>query len=83
MKTRYSAVVESGSYSDDYERWEESINCGHLHKSPQAALRCGKKNYGAHINKITHSWEACAAWHGYRVHDQNNRRVAADVNGVL
>ena len=31
MKTTYSIVVESGSCSPDYKRWEEKANCGHAH----------------------------------------------------
>jgi hypothetical protein len=29
---RYYAVVESGSCSPDYKRWEERETCGHAHK---------------------------------------------------
>jgi len=70
---RYSAVVESGSCSMDYKRWEEHRNCGHAHKTIEAAERCGEKNYGAKY--VNGSWQANAAWHGYRVHNQDGERV--------
>jgi len=75
LTPKFSAVVESGSCSMDREHWEERRNCGHKHKSVDAAEACGKRHYGAHINKYTHSWEANADWHGYTVHDQHGRRV--------
>ncbi len=72
-KLTYSAVVESGSCSTDYQRWEERKNCGHAHKTPGAALECGKKHYAAKY--VNGSWQARAAWHGYKIHDQHGRRV--------
>jgi hypothetical protein len=71
----FSAVVESGSCSVDYRRWEERRNCGHLHRTVDAAEACGAKHYASHINELTHSWEANADWHGYTVHDQDGKRV--------
>lgn len=71
----YSAVVESGSCSMDYRRWEERRNCGHLHKTPEAALACGERNYNARY--VRGSWTASAAWHGYKVHNQDGERVEA------
>ena len=70
---KYSAVVESGSHSEDYERWEERKNCGHAHRTEAAALACGEKHYAAKY--VRGSWQASADWHGYTVHDQDGRRV--------
>lgn len=70
----FYAVVESGSCSQDYKRWEERQNCGHAHKSPAAAEACGKKHYTAKY--VNGSWQACAAWHGYTVHDEIGQRVS-------
>jgi hypothetical protein len=72
-KETYSAVVESGSCSTDYTRWEERMNCGHAHKTEEAARKCGEKNYDAKY--VNGSWQASAAWHGYTVHNQNGERL--------
>ena len=70
----YKAVVESGSHDESYTWYEERITCGHLHRTIAAALKCGEKNYDAHyVNGST--WQACADWHGYTVHDQDGGRV--------
>ena len=71
----FAAVVESGSCSEDRERWAERRNCGHLHKTVEAAEACGKRQYAQ--KWINGSWRASAAWHGYTVHDQDLRRVSA------
>jgi len=73
--TRYKAVVESGSWTntDTGSRWEERRTCGHLHKNYAAAVRCGAKLY--HARYINGSWQANAAWHGYKVHNQDGERV--------
>lgn len=73
MKETYSAVVESGSCSTDYKRWEERRNCGHAHRSIGAAEKCGAKHYNSRYENGT--WTASAAWHGYTVHNQNGERV--------
>jgi hypothetical protein len=73
MATTYSAVVESGSSDPTFTRWEEVRHCGHAHKTPEAAEKCGAKNYASRY--VRGSWTACAAWHGYRVHDQDGRRA--------
>jgi hypothetical protein len=80
--TRYKAVVESGSCSTDYQRWEERRNCGHLHKSYEAAERCGTKLYNARY--VHGSWQASAAWHGWLIHNQDGERVMApDIEQAL
>lgn len=70
----YSAVVESGSCSMARKRWEERVNCGHLHRTAAVAEKCGAKHYAAKY--VNSSWQASATWHGYTVHDQDGQRVA-------
>jgi len=75
--TTYSAVVETGSHSADYSeplRWEERRNCGHAHRTIEAAEACGAKHYASRY--VRGSWTANAAWHGYTIHDQDGHRVA-------
>jgi len=75
--TRYSAVVETGSHSDPARgqlRYEEREHCGHAHKTMHAAETCGERHYASCY--VRGSWQANAAWHGYRVHDQNGSRVS-------
>lgn len=73
MRKGYAAVVETGSCDPTYTYWEERKNCGHLHKTIDAALLCGAKHYAAKY--VNGSWQASAAWHGYTVHDQDGRRA--------
>lgn len=68
----FTAVVESGSCDETYTYWEERLSCGHLHKTQEAATKCGAKHYGSKY--VRGSWQASAAWHGYKVHDQDGRR---------
>jgi hypothetical protein len=77
-RTGYYAVVETGSCSTDYKRWEERRNCGHAHRTVAAAERCGARHYDAHYSKLTGSWQANADWHGYTVHDQHGQRVGVE-----
>ena len=77
MRETYCAVVESGSCSPDYKRWEERKNCGHRHRTAAAAEKCGAKHYDAKY--VNGSWQASAAWHGYRVHNQDGERVGLEV----
>jgi hypothetical protein len=72
--TRYKAVVESGSWNPGTKRYEEARSCGHLHKSYVLAARCGAKLYNAWT--VRGSWQANAAWHNYRVHNQDGERVS-------
>lgn len=69
----FAAVVESGSCSRDYQYWEERKNCGHLHKTIEAAEKCGAKHYNSRY--VNGSCTASAAWHGYKVHDQDGKRI--------
>lgn len=71
----YSAVVETGSHSADYSQpvYEERRNCGHAHRTIEAAEACGAKHYANRY--VRGSWTANAAWHGYTIHDQDGHRV--------
>jgi hypothetical protein len=64
----YSAVVESGSSSPDYQRWEEREHCGHAHKTIGAAVRCLRK-----LDTGTNG-----VWYGATIHDNDERRVEWD-----
>jgi hypothetical protein len=70
----YSAVVESGSCSADRQRWEELRNCGHSHKTYEAANACGKRL--AKERYVNGSRQANADWYYYKVHDQDGSRIA-------
>ena len=84
----YSVVVESGSCSPDYERWEERANCGHTHKTIAAAEACMAKltrMYCDHGRVQGTPCSACcgyaqgnscsATWYNARLHNQNKERV--------
>lgn len=72
-KTGYVAVVESGSCSMDRKRWEERRTCGHLHKSYEAAEKCGAKHYDSRT--VRGRWQASADWYGYTIHNQDGERA--------
>ena len=85
---RYSVVVESGSCSPDYKRWEERVNCGHKHKTIEAAQKCQTKLTRRYCNhgRIAHTpCAAClgyaqaqstsATWYNSTIHDQFEQRV--------
>ncbi len=69
----FYAVVESGSCDQTYTFWEERQNCGHAHKTRDAAMYCGAKHYGAKY--INGRWQGRATWYGYTVHDEAGRRT--------
>ena len=69
----YKAVVESGSCSRNYEFWEERAECGHLHRTVEAAEKCGMKHRGDRYENG--SWTCSALWYNFCVHDQDGRRV--------
>jgi hypothetical protein len=56
MATTYT--VESGDHNSE---------CGHHHKSIEAAHKCGEKLYDSRI--VNGLWTANARWHAYRVID--------------
>jgi hypothetical protein len=84
----YSVVVESGSCSQDYKYWEERVNCGHAHKTIEAAKACMAKltrwycNHG-HVKGTPCS--AClgraqghstsATWYNATIHNQDQERA--------
>jgi hypothetical protein len=88
-RTTYSVVVESGSCSPDYRRWEERMHCGHAHKSMDAALKCLfrlTRWYCQHGRPVGAACRQClggratanstsGAWYGARIHNQNGERV--------
>ena len=41
--TRYQAVVEMDASNDPVKRWEVQATCGHLHRTREAAVKCGEK----------------------------------------
>lgn len=88
MQTTYSAVVESGSCSMDQKRWEERVNCGHKHRTIEAASRCLDKHtkwYCNHGHRAGTPCRAClgyaqsqstsALWYNGRIHDDIGQRV--------
>jgi hypothetical protein len=63
---------DGSTYESVEPYYEERVECGHLHKTVEAAEACGKRNYAA---KYVHgSWQASAQWHGYTIHDQDGCR---------
>jgi hypothetical protein len=74
QKERYCAVVESGSCSPNYKRWEERNHCGHAHKTIKTAQKCGEKHMGAHYY-VDGSWRCFALWYDFKIHNQLGERV--------
>jgi len=67
MATTYT--VESGDHNSE---------CGHHHKSIEAAHKCGERLYDSHYvanngkrvqSGMGGTWTASARWHGWRVID--------------
>lgn len=75
MRETYSAVVESGSCSMDYRRWEERLHCGHHHRTFEAAVKCGEKRRNARYENG--SFVCSAAWYNFTIHNQHNERIIA------
>ena len=84
----YSAVVESGSCSPDYTRWDERCNCGHKHRTVAAAQNCLDRltqsycNHGRiagtpckHCLGYANADSTSAKWYGARIHNQEEERV--------
>ena len=85
---RYSVVVESGSCDPTYTRWEERVNCGHKHKTIDAAEACLAKltrMYCQHGHVAGTPCKRClgyaksqqcsATWYGAKIHNQDEERV--------
>lgn len=88
MKTTYTAVVESGSCSEDYTRWEERYTCGHKHRSIAAAYKCMQRKQRWYCPHGRISGTPCsqcggyaqgsttsADWYNATIHNQNQGRV--------
>jgi len=85
---RYSVVVESGSCSRDYRRWEERAHCGHNHRTIEAAEACLDKltrwycNHGRpqgtacrHCHGYAQGHSTSARWYNATIHNQDSERV--------
>lgn len=88
-KTSYKAVVESGSCSMDYRRWQERATCGHDHKTIEAAQACLAKQQRWYCNHGRAAGSLCkhcggraqadytsALWYNGTIHNQDGERVA-------
>jgi len=60
------------------ENSDASRDCGHKHKSVEAASACGRKLHDSHFVgnngqrvRSGGTWQACAAWHGWRIVDND------------
>lgn len=86
--TRYFAVVESGSCSTDYQRWEERANCGHAHKTREAAEKCLAQKQRRYCNHGHAQGTPCrqclgwaqghstsALWYNGTIHNQHGERA--------
>ena len=86
---RYSVVVESGSCSQDYKKWEERAHCGHAHRTIGAAEACMDKltrwycNHGRiqgapcrHCYGCAQGHSTSAKWYNARLHNQDGERVS-------
>jgi len=91
MKIKYSAVAENGNHSPDYQRWEESENCGHKHRTIEAAQKCLDKKQRWYCQHGTVSGNLCslcggyaqqnstsASWYNGAIHNQRGERVTED-----
>ena len=89
-KETYSVVVESGSCSQVYRRWEERANCGHAHKTIETANACMAKLTRRYCNHGRVAGTTCGAccgyarrnstsarWYNATIHNQNQERVNA------
>lgn len=87
-KNMVSVVVESGSCSTDFTRWEERAHCGHAHRSIEAAKKCMAKLTRYYCNHGRAAGTACrrclgyaqahstsAKWYGATFHNQRGERL--------
>lgn len=85
---RYSVVVESGSCSTDYKRWEEKEHCGHQHKTIDGAEKCREKLTRSYCNHGRVAGSPCksclgyaqrqstsAKWYNATIHNQDGERI--------
>jgi len=78
--TRFYAVTETGSCSIDFKTWEEKENCGHAHKSLEAAKNCLKKQQRSYCNHGHVAGTPCAKCFGFA---QNQSTNADWYNGTI
>jgi hypothetical protein len=87
-KITYTAVVETGSCSPDYKRWETRTDCGHAHKTREAAEKCLAKKQTSYCNHGRVAGTPCrhclgyaqnhstsALWYNGNIHNQNSERA--------
>ena len=65
----YTVAVETGSTSMDYSFYEERCNCGHKHKTREAAEKCLSK-----LTKRDKNGNCSQLWYSARIHDQDGCR---------
>ena len=86
-KETYSVVVESGSCSPDRKRWEERTNCGHAHRTMEAAEKCKARltrmycQHGRiagtpchHCLGYAQAQNCSATWYNATIHNQDGER---------
>jgi len=89
-KETYSVVVETGSCSEDYSQWEERANCGHAHRTIEAAKKCMDSltqwycGHGRpagstcrHCTGYAKSDSTSQKWYNAKIHNQREERVEA------
>ena len=69
----YTVAVGSWTYMDGTHA--PDFTCGHNHRTPEAAEKCGTRLYAA--KTVRGSWQACATWHGWYVLSSNAREERA------
>lgn len=97
-QTRFFAVSETGSRSCDEDeagdRYEERANCGHAHRTIEAARTClteKMRSYCLHGHVAQTPCVACdgyanadstsALWYGGTIHDQHGHRIDDNYDG--
>jgi hypothetical protein len=71
-KPTYTVAVGTWAHTDGYPSPDRT--CGHAHRTPEAAERCGDKLYAA--KTINGNWQACAAWHNWYVLGTHEEHMA-------
>lgn len=69
MKATTYTVAVGSSWHDHDGSPAPDYDCGHAHKSVEAAEMCGAKLYDAKY--VGGSWQACAKWHNYYIVDNS------------
>ena len=54
----------------DYQRWEERENCGHAHRTIEAAEACKGR-----LTKRNKRGECSARWYNATIHNQSGERA--------